>query len=611
MKNKFYITTPIYYVNDKPHIGHAYTTVAADIFARWHRILGDETFFLTGTDEHGAKITECAQKEGLNPKEFVDKIVPNFINAWKKLNIKYDYFIRTTNIKHEEFVKNFLQKLYDEGYIYKGKYEGLYCIDCEKYITESDLVNGKCPYHPHKELRKMSEETYFFKLSEFKNKLIKAIEDPKDENHFEILPIERKNEILNRLKAEVKDISLSRSEISWGVQVPWDKKHTFYVWFDALLNYASALEINNKNELWPPELQLLGKDILWFHTVIWQAMLMAAGKKMPKVIFAHGFWTVNGQKMSKSLGNVVDPFELAEKYGVDTIRYYMFRGVTFGQDGDFSMKDYINRINGDLADGLGNLLNRSIILIEKLTKGKVRKIEDDEFSKRIKILVEEFKKNMELYKLNICLELVWKFIAEINKYITEEKVWEIKNEDKKEKIIYKLYEALRIIAILINPFMPETSEKILSQLGLNKDELKVENLYFGKIKEVQVKKGEILFKKVEYMEEKQKEEIDIDYFKNIKLKVAAIKEAEKVEGSKKLLKLKISLGEEERQIVAGIGENYSPEELIGKKIIVVANLKYAKLKGIESQGMLLAAEDGNNIALLTVDKDVKDGAEIH
>ncbi len=635
----FFVTTPIYYVNDVPHIGHAYTTIAADVLARFHRLRGEKVFFLTGTDEHGQKIAEAAAAAGLKPKEFCDKISPRFAEAWKKLNLTPDFFIRTTDPRHEKIVQEIIQKIYKAGFIYKGKYEGLYCVGCERFYAESEIVNGKCPLHPNKDLARSSEENYFLKLSGFQKILLAAIENPKDKNHYEILPAERRHEILNRIRGGLEDVSISRAGVSWGIPIPWDRKQTIYVWFDALLNYYSALQFNKKSEFWNNQVELIGKDILWFHSVIWPAMLIAAKIPPPKIIFAHGFWTVDGQKMSKSLGNVVDPFATAEKYGVDALRFYLFREVSFGHDGDFSEKRLTEKINSDLADGLGNLLNRSLVLCEKSFAGKVpEKIIDKNISAAAEKLVSEYEKDLESFNFHAALDKIWAFIFSLNKYINDTKPWEVSDKKKQAEIIYSLLESLRVVAVLTYPFIPATSERIFLQLGLKKSEIifsTIEKFGFLKSK-IKIARGEILFKKIETKEAKsmpanmQKEKIQkqnagapavapqssstISYseFTKLDLRVAEILSAEPVEGSDKLVKLQIDVGGEKRQIVAGVKNSYEPAELVGKQIIIVNNLEPREFKavGLTSYGMLLAAESEDGPILLTVDKKVRAGARI-
>lgn len=461
MNKKFYVTTPIYYVNDVPHIGHAYTTIAADVLARYHRLLGKKVFFLTGTDEHGAKVAEAANKEGKKPEKFCDGVVLRFVNSWKKLNIKNDYFIRTTDPRHEKVVQRLLQKVYDNGYIYSGIYEGLYCVGCEKFLTETDLVDGKCPLHPNRKPVKQKEKNYFFKLSNFRNKLIKAIKNEKDKNHYEILPKERKNEILGKLKQGLDDVSISRAKVEWGIPIPWDKHQTIYVWIDALLNYYTATNfLKNKKNFWPPDLHLIGKDIIWFHAVIWEALLLAAKLPLPKAVFAHGFFTINGQKMSKSLGNVISPDDLIKQFGVDGARYLMLSEFPFGADGDISIKRFTTRYNADLANGLGNLIAR----IAKLAQNY-----NLEFEKgfRKTSLSDEFAIEMEKLNLNGALELIWGTISGIDKYIDRKRPWESISKGKKAlwEIVVKgeAISTIREIARLLKPFLPETADKIEEQ----------------------------------------------------------------------------------------------------------------------------------------------------
>jgi len=622
-KSNFYVTTPLYYVNDQPHLGSAYTTIAADILARWNRILGNNVFFLTGTDEHGAKIAESAKEHDLEPQKFCDKMAPRFAEAWKSLNISNDFFIRTTDTRHEKFVIKFIKKIKKKGDIYKGKYEGWYCLGCEKFVTETELIDKKCPLHPNREPTWSTEENYFFKLSKYQKILLDAIENPDNKYHYEILPEERKNEILSRLKGGIKDVSLSRANVRWGIPLPWDKKHTVYVWIEALLNYLSALEINKKNKFWPANVQLLAKDILWFHSVIWPALLISSGKELPKKVFAHGYLTVNGQKMSKSLGNVIDPIAFSTKYSVDSLRYFLFRETVFGQDGDFSETEFIKRVNGDLADGLGNLLNRTLVLIEKNLSGEIKKSRPEQkILNKINEVVGFYNAEINSLKFNLVLEKIWTLVFELNKYITDEKPWEIKNGRRLEQVLYNIAEGIRIIGILIYPFMPSTAEKIFEQLGLDKKDILAKNLKFGIIKNTtKTRRGEVLFKKIDAEEQKvdvktlhevpQKgvNKITISDFQKVELKVGTIKKAEKVEGTDKLLKLIVDIGED-RQLVAGIAKYYKPEELIGKQVIVVANLEPATLKGVQSDGMVLAADVNGEPILITTDKKTKNGTKI-
>ncbi|MEM5797729.1 MAG: methionine--tRNA ligase [Candidatus Aenigmatarchaeota archaeon] len=484
-RKKFYITTPIYYVNDVPHIGHAYTTIAADVIARWHRLKGEDVFFLTGTDEHGEKIQQAAEKAGKEPKKFCDEIAKKFKDAWKTLNISYSHFIRTTDKYHVKAVINALQTLYKNGYIYKGKYQGLYCVGCEKYLTESELIDGKCPLHL-KEPQFLSEDSYFFTLSKFHTVLLNKIE--KDE--IVIKPEARKNEIISFLQNnKLEDISISRSKVKWGIKLPWDESHTCYVWIDAFLNYVTGIGWPNKKfeRYWPADLHLIGKDILRVHATIWPAELLAVGLKVPKQIFAHGYFTIKGQKMSKSLGNVVDPVELSKKYSVDAVRYFLIREFPFGEDGDFSEEALINRINGELVADLGNLIYRVLTLAERY-KGRIKG--KPELDKILDISLID--KHMENLELQDALGAIWEFVRNTNKYINEKQVWKLEGEEL-SNALYNLLEACRIISILISPFLPETSEKINKQLGIKAGKLK--DCKFRKFTG-RIKKGEYLFKKV-------------------------------------------------------------------------------------------------------------------
>jgi methionyl-tRNA synthetase len=499
---KFYVTTPIYYVNDVPHIGHAYTTIAADILARWHRVLGDNVFFLTGLDENSTKTVKAAKEEiAVGGLERVDEIkikledIQHYVNSmskkwenvWNVLKISNDDFIRTTEDRHKKLVIEFFKKVFDKGDIYKGSYEGLYCDDCEQFYTEKDLENGLCPFHK-KAPRKITEENYFFKLSKYQKILIEHIE----KNPDFIRPETRRNEVLSFLREGLQDVSISRPNLEWGIDLPIDSKHKFWVWFDALLNYISA-----DPSKWPADVQLMAKDILRFHCIIWPAMLKSAGYELPKTIFVHGFFTIEGQKISKSLGNVIDPIKLSEKYSVDALRYFLFREVPFGQDGDFSEKSLTNRYNSELADTLGNLVNRVLVLVEKNFDGNVP--ESSKKDRLTELALDTPKKvssSMENFQFHNALNDIWYLISESNKYINENKVWEIKDKQKLGGILYNLLETLRFVSILIYPFIPETAEKIIEQLGLEK-KFSFEDLKWGLLKEgTKIKRDHVLFDKI-------------------------------------------------------------------------------------------------------------------
>lgn len=456
MNRKFYITTPIYYVNDSPHIGSAYTTLAADIIARYQRQkLGRENvFFLVGTDEHGQKIQAVAQEKGLTPIELADKVSQEFKNAWKLMNFDYDFFIRTTDKRHEKVVSELLQKVYDAGYIYSGTYEGPYCIGCERFYKESELVNGKCPLHPNKEVSYQKEKNYFFKLKELVNtKVLPKLKS----GEYEILPEVRKNEILSRINQGIEDISVSREGVTWGIPVPWDKTQTIYVWVDALINYYSATQfLEGKNDFWPANLHLMAKDILWFHAVIWEAILIAAGIELPKKVFAHGFFTINGQKMSKSLGNVITPQQLVDRYGVDGARYLMISAVSFGSDGDISLKDFDMKYNADLANGLGNLVTRVAKLCDKSgIEFNFRKTKNNSFDKKIEKAFDE-------YRLDEAVKIIFEKVSQTDQFINKNEPWKLEGQ-KLNQVLTDLVENIRSIASSLKPFLPNTAEKIEKQ----------------------------------------------------------------------------------------------------------------------------------------------------
>jgi len=481
---KFYVTTPIYYVNDVPSIGHAYTTITADILARWHCFSGEKAFFLTGLDENSQKTVKAAEERGFKDfKKYTDEMAEKWKIAWKEMGIKYDGFIRTTEPRHEKVVKEFFQKIYENGDIYKGKYEGLYCDDCEGYLTEKDLEKGLCPYHK-KPPKQISEENYFFKLSAYKEKVLKYIE----ENPDFIKPKTRKREVTSFLKGEVRDVSISRPGLKWGITLPIDEKQKIWVWFDALINYVSGAEGN-----WPAELHLLAKDILRFHCVIWPAMLMSAGYELPKTFFVHGFLTINGQKMSKSLGNAINPIYLKEKYGLDTIRYFIVREIPFGEDGDFSEKALATRLNNELANDLGNLLNRTVSMIEQYSDGSIPAGEmDPALAKKLKL--EKIKKHMQAFELHLALAEIMSFAKACNQFINEKKPWESGGK-KLDDTLYSLAESLRVLGLLLSPFMPETGGKILEQIGAGKGS--IAECEFGKFGGGEkTRMGKVLFEKI-------------------------------------------------------------------------------------------------------------------
>ncbi|WP_457638736.1 methionine--tRNA ligase [Persephonella sp.] len=627
---KFYVTTPIYYVNDIPHLGHAYTTVAADVLARYNRQKGNKTFFLTGTDEHGLKIQKSAEEKGITPKELADQTHLKFKELWKVLNISYDRFIRTTDPDHIRAVQYIFQKCYENGDIYLAEYESWYCVGCEEFKTETEIKEHdyKCPIHK-KPCEKVKEESYFFRLSKYQDRLLELYEKKPD---F-IQPDYRRNEVVSFVKQGLKDLSVSRprNRVKWGIPVPFDENHTIYVWFDALTNYISALGYpDTQSELfrtfWPADVHIVGKDILRFHAVYWPAFLMSAGLELPEKVFAHGWWTVEGHKMSKSLGNVVDPFKAVEEYGVDELRYFLLREVPFGLDGDFSKKAVVGRINSDLANDLGNLFSRSLSMVNKFSKGVVNPPAqttelEEEYKKLYSHTVDSFDKHMRNLEFNKALETVWEFIDFLNKYIVKTEPWKLKKEDPDylKTTLYTIMDGLYLIIYLLSPFMPLKMNTALEYLGLENIPEKPEPYSFpaeAKIK----KKIQPLFPRIElkeektvsYTEEKKTEEgvVSIEDFAKLKFRIGQVVEAEKIPKADKLLKLTVDLGDEKRTIVSGIAQYYTPEELIGKKIVVFTNLKPRKIFGIESKGMVLAAKDENGLRLLTVDGDISNGAYV-
>jgi methionyl-tRNA synthetase len=595
---KFYITTAIDYPNAEPHIGHAYQKVIADIIARWHRLKGEDVWFLLGTDEHGKKIQEAAEKAGKATRQFVDEMAKKFRDAWKSLNIEESRFIRTTDEDHQKLVQEAITKCDKAGDIYKGTYEGLYCTGCEAYYTEKELVEGdKCPIHK-KPVEKLKEESYFFRLGKYQDFLLKLY---KEHPEF-ILPNERRNEIINRVKEGLHDLSISRTSFRWGIPFPLDKKHIVYVWFDALFNYVSGAGKNM--EYWPADVHLLGKDNNWFHSVYWPSFLKSAGYKLPKTVFVHGFLTFNGQKISKSLGNVISPKFLAEKYGADQLRYFMCKNFIFGQDGDFSEEALVEKINSELANDLGNLMMRVAVLTEKNFGGKIPnqgKLEavDEKLIENSKI-ANEVDQLMMGYECNKALEKIWSFVRECNKYLNETEPWKIKEKDRIGTILYNLIESLRIIGVLLLPFIPETAEKILRQIGQKNG--KLSDARFSSKTKGTVKKAEILFPKIEKKE--------TDLIQKFDFRVAKVEKVENHPEADKLYVIKIDVGGEKRTLCAGLRNYLKPDEILGKKIVMIYNLKPAKLRGIESQGMLLAAEKNGKVRLLELEKS-KPGEKVY
>jgi methionyl-tRNA synthetase len=666
-KNTYYITTPIYYPSDKLHIGHSYTTVAADALARYKKLRGFDVKFLTGTDEHGQKIERVAAEKGLAPKAYVDGIVEWIKDLWQTMDIDYDIFIRTTDAQHESAIQKIFRKLYEKGDIYPRVYEGWYCTPCETFFTQRQLVDGKCP-DCGREVEMIKEDSYFFRLSKYQDALIKHLED----NPEFLMPRSRQNEMINNfLKPGLEDLCVSRTSFKWGIPVDFDPGHVVYVWIDALSNYITALGFLSEDDsdyrkYWPADVHLVGKEIVRFHAIIWPAILMALGEPLPKQVYGHGWLVIDGGKMSKSKGNVVDPRVLVDKYGVDAIRYFLLREVAFGQDGNFSNEALLQRINSDLANDLGNLLSRTAGMISKYFDGVLPEVQrgtehDAELIELAVKTAEKVEACMDSLQLNDALSEIWNLVRRVNKYTDETQPWVlIKDEAKKDMlagVMYNLAESLRIISILISPFMPNTPVEIRRQLGIaDAAVLTWESAKsFGLLhRNISITKGEVIFPRIDIKKELAEAEgaenvgdkkaaekpaaqesstressaktekaasaaaaepgghITIADFAKVQLRVGTVLECERVEGSDKLLKSRIQVGGEVRQIVSGIAKFYAPEQMVGKKVVVVVNLKPVKLRGILSEGMILAAsdEDDSVLRVVTTDGDIADGTVV-
>ena len=619
MAGKFYITTPIYYVNDKPHIGHAYTTILADVLSRYHRAEGNDVFFLTGLDEHGQKVQQAAAERGVKPKVHCDEMAPRFLELWEKLHISNDDFIRTTEDRHVKVVQDILQIVYNNGDIYKDEYEGLYSVSEERFITEKEAESGE-----FRDIKKLKEKNFFFKMSKYQQTLIDHINN----NPNFIQPEHRKNEILGFLRQPLSDLCISRpkSRLNWGIDLPFDNNYVTYVWFDALINYVTATGFGVNDESyqkwWPAEYHLIGKDILTAHAVYWPTMLMSAEMPLPKSIFAHGWWMSGESKMSKTLGNVVNPLDLIEEYGVDPVRYYLMREMVLGQDASFTMESFIKRYNSDLANDFGNLLSRISKLIEKNFDSVVpdpgkSTTADNEIKVSAEKVITSIHTLITEMKVHEAIEETLQFIRGVNKYMEHQAPWKLVKNDTEAagRVLYTAAEALRIGTLLLGPVMPHRTEIVLETFDVQTSELSWGGLKAG----TRLKQHPPLFPRIDMQKGNSEDNtnthgtfIDYEDFEKLGLKTAEILSAEKVEGTDKLYKLQIKAGNEEWQIVSGIADHYTPEELVGKTIVVVSNLEQATIQGVKSKGMLLAASRKKELSLIVVDGDkVESGGKVY
>ncbi len=625
--DKFYITVAIDYANAEPHVGHAYEKVTADALARYHRLKGRQVFYLMGNDEHSANVERRARELDLDPQEYSNRMARVFQDSWDLLDIKRDRFVQTSSPEHKEAVTRFITRLYENGHIYAGKYTGWYCVSCEAFYAEDDLVDGKCPVH-QVPVDHIEEDNYFFRLSAFSDRL----RDHIAQNPGFIQPSSRAREMLNVLQDGLRDISISRNKSGWGIPLPWDSQQVVYVWFDALLSYISGIGYDGDqdlfSQLWPADVHLIGKDITRFHTLIWPAMLMGVGLPLPRCVFAHGFLMLEGQKMSKSSGHVLLPEGLVESFGSDPVRYYLVAGMPFGPDGDFTMEGFVRKVNDDLSNDLGNLLSRTTAMIDRFAGGKVPRpdlsLDDGLLKEKASAACQLFESRMESLELDTAFRAIWELVHAANKYIEDQAPWSLAkksgDEGQLRTVLYNLAESLRVLAILVSPVLVRAPARMRDQLGLSESEntLWSDTAWGGLVPGTAINRGEPLFPRLdlpatdksEPVEKPEMPAIGIDEFKKVDLRVCRVMEAKQIKGSDRLLLVTVDDGGESRTVVAGLAGHYQPEELHGRMVVVVANLKPARIFGHLSQGMILAAEDGDRLELLTLTGDVTEGSPV-